>query len=147
MKTIEGSCLCGAIHYQSTSEPTKMVVSDCRHCQKEAGAALSVSVGVPANTLKVKGLVPSVYEDTRSSGSVILRSFCPECGTPLFSETEAEPEMVFVKSATLDDSSWLQPQVMRSAARYPQANQSNTEHRHSSNVFEMPARERRVKVS
>jgi len=146
MRKIQGGCLCGAIRYQSTSEPTRMIASDCRHCQKQAGAAIAISVGVPANTLKVKGKRPSVYEDTRASG-VSLRSFCPDCGTPLFSESEAEPEMVFIIAATLDDPSWVQPQVIYSAGRFRQVNQSATREERSPERLDRPVRELRIKVS
>lgn len=147
MGKIQGGCLCGAIRYQSTSEPTKLAVSDCRHCQKQSGAALAISVGVPGETFNVKGLVPSVYEDIRSSGTVVLRSFCPECGTPLFSESESEPTMVLVKAATLDDPSWVESQVASNAAKHRQGNQSVAGHRHSPKVLEFPAPDLRLTVS
>ncbi len=147
MEKIQGGCQCGAIRYQSTSKPLKMAASDCRHCQKQSGAALALSVGVPGETLNVKGLVPSVYEDIRSSGTVVLRSFCPECGTSLFTESESEPTMVFVKAATLDDPSWVQSQVTSNVAGHRQKNQPVTGHRHCPNVLKFPARDLRLNVS
>ena len=147
MSKIQGGCLCGAIRYQSESKPSRMVASDCRHCQKHAGAAIAVSVGIPERTLRVRGLIPSVYEDIRPSGSVILRSFCPDCGTPLFTETDGEPTMIFINAASLDDDSWVQPQVFHNAARYRQ-NAEPTKHEHRSpKILEWPKRELRVKVS
>ena len=146
MGQIQGGCLCGAIHYNSTAEPSRMVASDCRHCQKQAGAAISISLGIPVGTLKVKGLRPTVYEDIRDSGAVILRSFCPNCGTPLFSESEDEPTLVFVKSASLDDPSVIEPKVPTSAARI-RYRHLVTGHRHSRNVVELPMHDTRLKVS
>ena len=105
MAILQGGCLCGAIHYHSDATPSKMIASDCRHCQKQAGAAIAISVGVPSDTLSIDGLSPSVYEDVRDSGAVINRSFCPKCGTPLFSESNEHPDLVFIKTASLDDPS------------------------------------------
>ena len=147
MREIRGGCLCGAIRYQSTSEPCKMIASDCRHCQKDPGAAISISVGVDGNTLKVKGTRPSIYEDTKASGSVVLRSFCPECGTPLFSESDQDPGMIYVKAATLDDPSWVQPQVLYSAGRFGKRNQPATRKEQSPERPGRPVRELRIKVS
>ena len=105
MAILQGGCLCGAIHYHSDATPSKMIASDCRHCQKQAGAAIAISVGVPSDTLSSHGLSPSAYEDVRESGAVINRSFCPKCGTPLFSESNEHPDLVFIKTASLDDPS------------------------------------------
>ena len=147
MSTIRGSCLCGAIHYRSESEPKRMIASDCRHCQKHAGAAIHISVGILETTLRVRGLMPSVYEDIRPSGSVILRSFCPECGTPLFTEKDSEPTMIFINAATLDDDSWAQPQVFRKPARDQQRARSAQQEPRSAQVLEWPDSGRRLKVS
>lgn len=147
MSKIKGGCLCGAIRYESDSKPARMVASDCRHCQKHAGAAIALSVGIPERTLRVRGLMPSVYEDIRPSGSVILRSFCPDCGTPLFTETDGEPIMIFINAASLDDDSWVQPQVFHNAARYRKRVAPTKQEHRSPNVLEWPKRDLRVKVS
>ncbi len=147
MSKIRGGCLCGAIRYQSDSQPSRMVASDCRHCRKHAGAAIAISVGIPERTLRVRGLIPSVYEDIRPSGSVILRSFCPECGTPLFTETDGEPIMIFINAATLDNDSWVQPQVVQVAEREHHEDQTQKQEHRSANVLQWPKHDRRVKVS
>lgn len=120
MSKLKGSCRCGGIHYESNSEPTKLVASNCRHGHRHPKATVAVSVGIPERSLRVRGLIPSVYEDARPSGSVVMRSFCPECGTPLFTETDSEPTMIFIKAATLDGDVWMQPQVFYNSARYRQ---------------------------
>ena len=147
MSAIKGSCLCGAIHYQSESAPERMIASDCKHCQKHAGAAIAFSVGIPERTLRVRGLMPSVYEDIRPSGSVVLRSFCPECGTPMFTENDSEPTMIFINAATLDDGSWVQPQVFRKPTRYQPNTRSVEQKQHTAQVLEWPDGELRQKVS
>ena len=146
MATLQGGCLCGAIHYHSDTTPSKMIASDCRHCQKQAGAAIAISVGITADSLKVEGLRPSVYEDIRDSGAVVLRSFCPKCGTPLFSESDEHPELVFIKTASLDDPSAIEPKATPSAIgkRY---RYSAVVQRPSRNVAELPAFDTRPKVS
>ena len=104
MKKLEGRCLCGAIRYESKDKPKRMVASDCRHCRKQAGVALSLSLGVATQSLDLHGLAPTVYVDSRPSGIVVLRSFCPRCGVPLFTESDIEPGIVFINAATLDDA-------------------------------------------
>jgi hypothetical protein len=43
------------------------------------------------------------YRSVADSGNVMHRRFCPKCGTPLFSEAEARPHLIFVRAGTLDD--------------------------------------------
>ena len=146
MATLQGGCLCGAIHYHSDATPSKMIASDCRHCQKQAGAAIAISVGVRSDSLQVEGLRPSVYEDIRDSGTVFLRSFCPNCGTPLFSESNEHPDLVFIKTASLDDPSvteQLSP-VTRPEDGYRQRVAAN---RPSSFIGELLGHQARIKVS
>ena len=147
MEKIQGRCLCGAIRYRSASEPIRTVACDCSHCQKQDGPAIAMWVGVLGKTLRVQGLIPSVYEDSRASGSVVLRSFCSECGSSLFSESYADPTMIFVKAATLDDNSWIQPQVTHSAARHRQGNRSMLQRRPSAEILEWPACDMEWRVS
>ena len=120
MSKIEGSCRCGAIHYESESAPTKLVASNSRHGHRQPKATVAVSVGIPERSLRVRGLIPSVYEDARPSGSVVLRSFCPECSTPLFTETDSDPTMIFIKVATLNHDVWMQPKVFYNSERFRQ---------------------------
>jgi len=51
----------------------------------------------------------SDYRSVADSGNVMHRKFCPTCGTPLFSEAEARPHLIFVRAGTLDDPELAQP--------------------------------------
>ena len=146
MSKIEGGCQCGAIRYESESEPTKLVASNCRHGHRHPKASVAVSVGIPERTLRVRGLIPSVYEDTKPSGSVVLRSFCPECSTPLFTESDSEPTMIFIKVATLNHDVWMQPQVFYNAARYRQEIQPAKQERRLPRLLEWLKREVRLRL-
>jgi len=39
----------------------------------------------------------------------MYRRFCEACGTPLFSEAEARPHLIFVRAGTLDDPAIAKP--------------------------------------
>lgn len=51
------------------------------------------------------------YRDKADSGNDLLRSFCPECGSPLFSDAAAMPALTMIKAGTLDDTSWVEPKM------------------------------------
>jgi hypothetical protein len=83
-------------------------VCHCKNCQKQAGTAFSVIVAVPRETLSVKGPLKT-FNDTGSSGKAVRRNFCPECGSPITTDVEAIPNLVFIKAGTLDETASLAP--------------------------------------
>lgn len=111
MQEIRGGCLCGAVRYRCDAAPLMTAICNCKNCQRQTGTAFSVLVAVPKGALVVEGMQPATYEDVGDSGLPVLRRFCPSCGSPIFSEVGATPTMDWVKAGTLDDTSWLQPQV------------------------------------
>ncbi len=111
MNKIEGGCLCGAVRYTTDAAPLMTAVCNCTHCQRQTGTSFSIVVAVPKGSLTMLGAQPATYQDVGDSGLPVLRKFCAKCGSPIFSEVAAMPTMDFVKGGTLDDTSWLQPQV------------------------------------
>lgn len=109
-ETMTGGCLCGQVRYQVAGAPLMQAVCHCRNCQKQAGSAWSMIVGVPDAALSVTGET-KVYLDHGDSGGEVRREFCPTCGSPLFSRVGTAAGLVFVKAGTLDDTSAFQPQV------------------------------------
>jgi hypothetical protein len=86
-------------------------ICHCKHCQRQTGTAFSILVAVPKGSLIMEGEQPATYEDIGDSGLPVRRKFCQKCGSPIFSEVAATPNMDWLKAGTLDDPSWLQPQV------------------------------------
>lgn len=111
MRELKGGCLCGAVRYRCNAEPLMTALCHCRNCQRQTGTAFSILVAVPKGALVMEGAEPSTYHDVGDSGLPVLRKFCPKCGSPIVSEVAATPAMDWVKAGTLDDTSWLQPQV------------------------------------
>lgn len=107
-KPVTGGCVCGAVRYEIAGEPAMQGVCHCRNCQKQAGTAFSMIVGVPADALSVEG-APKTYIDHGDSGNEVRREFCDTCGSPLFSRIADMPGMVFVKAGTLDDTTGFAP--------------------------------------
>lgn len=112
MSKHQGGCLCGKLRYEFEAEPLMTAICHCRNCQKQAGSAFSVIVGLPADALRLRGETLAVYQDTgEDSGQPVLRYFCRDCGSPIKSEGAAAPGLVFVKAGTLDDITWLAPSM------------------------------------
>ena len=109
MPQISGSCLCGAIKYTCAAPPVMVAACHCTHCQKQSGSAFSVNVAIPKGSLQLTSGKASVYQDNGSSGMPVFRHFCSSCGSPLFSDVVATPQLDWLKAGTLDDTSWVKP--------------------------------------
>lgn len=103
-----GGCRCGAVRYECSAAPVFTGHCHCRDCQYASGGGYSTILGVPADALALSGELSGYTVDT-DSGNQVTRKFCPRCGSPMLSELSANPAMVVLKAATLDDPGWLAP--------------------------------------
>jgi hypothetical protein len=118
MTSITGGCLCGAVRYQLTAAPIVARVCWCRLCQYLAAGNGTVNVCFPSAALTVQGAVTE-FRSIADSGTVMRRSFCPVCGTPLLSAAESRPHLVFVRAGSLDDREVARPAMTIWAAQAP----------------------------
>jgi hypothetical protein len=79
-------------------------------CQYFAAGNATVGAMFDKTDVKVTGR-RSEYVSTADSGSIMHRTFCPDCGTPLFSEAESRPNVIFVRVGTFDDPEFGKPTV------------------------------------
>jgi len=108
MTQIAGRCLCGAVTYQAEADPVATLVCHCKNCQRQAGAAFSINLVVPSDSISTTGTLKT-FTDQADSGNTVDRQFCPACGSPLFSKPSANPALTIIKAGTLDDTSGLKP--------------------------------------
>jgi hypothetical protein len=102
----QGGCRCGAVRYEVSAEPFAVMNCHCRDCQYASGGGFSTAVVVPAAAFKLTKGTPRRHTVTADSGNDLTRSFCGDCGSPLFSEPPGGQVWV-VKAGSLDDPSWL----------------------------------------
>ena len=107
---ISGGCLCGAVRYAITSPPVTVRTCWCRLCQKLGAGSATVNAMFDKSTVTVTGEL-SDYVRKADSGNKMHRRFCPKCGTPMFSEAEARPNIIGIRVGTLDDPEVAAPQV------------------------------------
>ena len=112
MPNITGSCLCGAVRYESEAEPMMVAACHCTTCQKNTGSAFSLNVAMPVDAVSIHGDSLKTYaEKVNGSDEPFYRSFCVECGSPISGQGAAYPGILFVKAGTLDDPSWVKPDM------------------------------------
>jgi len=106
-----GGCLCGAVRYESSGEPSFALLCHCRDCQRQSGSAYNAALRVPAAGFRITGGTPKLYVKTADSGNTVSRAFCPECGSPLYLLVSTRPDLVGIRVGTLDDPSGFRPEA------------------------------------
>ena len=105
---ITGGCLCKSVRFRISAPPIAARLCWCRVCQYVAAGNATVNVIFPNDALRVEGTLTD-YRSVADSGNVMHRSFCPLCGTHVFSASEARPHLVIVRNGTLDDTGLTRP--------------------------------------
>jgi hypothetical protein len=100
--TITGGCLCGAVRYRIEAEPLFIRHCWCRDCQYIGAGGGTVNVFFPSEAVKVEGALAE-HASPAASGNLMHRRYCPSCGTPVFTQTEALLQFLGVRAGTLDD--------------------------------------------
>ena len=102
-----GSCLCGEVRYNISSEPMAARICWCKDCQKIAANG-TVNILVPTESINHSGGLEQ-FVKTADSGDRITRRFCPKCGTHVFSNSSSTPDFTVVRAGTLSDPSSIRP--------------------------------------
>ena len=97
--TITGGCRCGAVRYRIEAETITTRHCWCRDCQFIGAGSGTVNVFFPSEAVKVEGAL-SDYTSHAASGNLMHRQFCPTCGTPVFTQSDARLHMIGVRAGT-----------------------------------------------
>jgi len=87
-----------------------MINCHCSDCQRSSGAPFASGIVVMTADLEIIG-TPKTYAVRASSGGATTRSFCPDCGTPLFTQSEVYSQVTSVRFSSLDDPSDFTPML------------------------------------
>ena len=106
-----GSCLCGEITYQIPEKSMMEAVCHCKNCQKQAGSAFSTLAGIKKSDFKLIGKPKLFVDKATDSGASVERYFCGTCGSPIYSALPSQPDVIYLKTGTLDDTSEFKPSI------------------------------------
>ena len=109
---IDGRCHCGYITYEAEIDPEKVMICHCTDCQTLSGSAFRTVVFTRENTFKLLSGELKIYVKTGESGTQRPQSFCPECGTPIYSSTMGEgPKVHVIRVGTVRQRDQLIPKL------------------------------------
>jgi hypothetical protein len=102
---LEGGCLCGAVRYRISAEPIDAGYCHCRLCQRSTGAPVVSWLNMASEAFAWTRGEPAVYRSSPEAE----RLFCPICGTQMAFRVIAEPHLLDVTLASLDDPEVVRP--------------------------------------
>ncbi|HEX3862002.1 MAG TPA: GFA family protein [Stellaceae bacterium] len=109
--TRSGGCLCGAVRYESTGDPSFSLQCHCRDCQRSSGTAYIAAMRVPSAGFHITQGAPKRYVVTAESGNAVSRHFCGDCGSPIYIQVSTRPDIIGLRVGTLDDPSEFHPEA------------------------------------
>jgi hypothetical protein len=104
-RTLEGSCLCGAVRYRVDDEFRYSLICHCSLCRRATGSAFKPFAGIEREKLE---LIAGHEAAMRYGGEQTYDLHCGRCGSLLFSDIGPGP-YVHVTLGTLLDSPAIRP--------------------------------------
>ena len=105
MQIHEGGCLCSAIRFRLSGEPTYSIVCHCATCRRASAAPTVAWLTFERSQVEILTGHPRSY---RSSQGVV-RQFCGACGSQIFYESAASPTDIDITTASLDNPNLFPP--------------------------------------
>lgn len=106
-KQYQGSCLCGAIHYQINGKIGAIVQCHCQKCRKANGTAFASNAPIKRTDFKITQ--GEQFLKKYASSEATERCFCGECGSPIISIKAETPDLYRLRIGTLDTPLEHQP--------------------------------------
>jgi hypothetical protein len=105
----EARCSCGQLKLRLSGDPQLVSSCHCQACQRRTGALFgSTSFWRKSQLLAVEGERRS-WRRVADSGTGLNHHFCPTCGSTVYWESEATPEMVSVAVGSFADPKFPAP--------------------------------------
>jgi len=113
-----GSCLCGGIRFEVNAELGPIDICHCQQCRKAQGTAFATNTPVAASALRITGGADLLKAYESSPGK--RRHFCSACGSPIYSQRDAKPDVVRIRVGVINE-----PLNVRPHAHYHTASKCN----------------------
>jgi hypothetical protein len=103
-----GGCLCGAVRFSYDGDIGPAGYCHCEDCRRCTGSAFNISVKCRLSAFHPRGAMGG-YTKVGSSGFELRRYFCLNCGSPIYTSSHREPDLVYVKAGIFDDPGLIKP--------------------------------------
>jgi hypothetical protein len=121
MATRISRCNCGQLRLTYDGpDPARISLCQCYECQRRTGSVFSVQARLPREhvtiegrsttwTFPVAGAPPAEFRSCDSGGATY--HFCPECGSTVYWDIDAAPDVVGVAVGGFTDATFPPPMI------------------------------------
>lgn len=109
--TRTGRCLCGACAYTIEGDPIVAAHCCCLDCQRASGAGHATGAMFSDENFLLTG-TPSEFGLRSAAGDDVVRVFCGDCGSPLYTRHSGMEGFVIIAAGSLDDPDSLTPEMI-----------------------------------
>jgi len=95
-----GSCLCGGIAYELSSELGDFGYCHCKSCRKASGSAHGANAPIERAHFHLLRGAELLKEFESSPGK--RRAFCGNCGSPIYAYLDASRDVLRIRLGSLD---------------------------------------------
>ena len=81
----------------------------CTDCRQSSGSAFATLVFMKKDDLDIRGDVKT-FDHIVDSGNTLTKTFCPNCGSQLFTSNEVRPASIGIRAGTLNEHEEVKPQ-------------------------------------
>lgn len=106
---VDGACHCGKLRFEAEVDPEAVGICHCTDCQTLSGSAYRTVVPANEGTFRMLSGQPKIYVKTAESGNKRAQAFCPECGTPIYATTAADPRIFGLRVGVIRQRAQLPP--------------------------------------
>ena len=104
------SCSCGALKLECRGEPVRLSMCHCRACQRRTGAPFGAQARFPRAAVTATG-ASKRWLRIGDSGLPVTYHFCPECGSNVYWELGAFPDLIAVAIGGFADPGFPAPRI------------------------------------
>lgn len=107
---ITGGCHCGKITFEAEIDPDNVIICHCTDCQSLSGSAFRTVALSKKDAFTFLTGEPTLYIKTGDSGNKREQTFCPECGSPIYSASAGDgPKYYGIRLGTVNQRDELPP--------------------------------------
>jgi hypothetical protein len=103
-------CHCGSLRAITSGEPLLVGICHCKACQRRTGAVAANVASFAKAQITIEGET-NVFDREGQSGRKVRFYFCPNCGTSLYWEADAWPDVYILAVGAFADPNFPAPSV------------------------------------
>jgi hypothetical protein len=105
---LTGGCMCGTVRWELSEPPLHTGYCHCTRCQRRTGTSASISGRVVPGSLRVVQGEEAIRAWQPPDGNA--KAFCGECGSHLWSQNPADPELRWIRLGGFDADPGVAPE-------------------------------------